>query len=430
MSVFDYIINSLGIEMAILMQMYSYSKISNKPFKIDSISKIITIILTIIIFSINIYYNYIFSKLIISLILTIVSNYAIFREELIKCVMKSSIYFILISIIDLAVSAIILLTPFINMVQFDSSSIFKFVYSFIVYIIVFIIMSINKLRVFTDKIMKKAPIIGTILLIIILLSLMLIIYKNVIILKDKEMYVVNIILLLCFGAIIALVIFNNYKNELLKEKQNILLDFITNYEILIDKHRKKTHEIHNDLLILKSIENKDNNKYNYEIDNLINKYSKSTNTYKNMHKLPKGLKGVLHFKIYDIKNKKIKLEMEISSKVMKPLENSIKNDYVDVAKVLSILLDNAIEASEKSKQKEIFIDFIDKKDEMLIYIENTYKGNIDMNKIYNEKYSSKGKGRGFGLSILKNIIDKKTNLELKQYVNNDRFVSELTIKRN
>jgi len=224
-------------------------------------------------------------------------------------------------------------------------------------------------------------------------------------------------------------IYNNIKKNELKYKYKIILDFITNYEKSIEEQRMNGHEIHNDLLFLKSFKDKNTKEYDELINDLLGKYSKTGKIYKNLYNLPKGLKGIIHFKIYEIKNNNVNLEMILPKKNMKSIEKYIKNDYVDVARILSILLDNAIEGASKSKTKEMIIDFNEKEKNIEITIENSFKGKIDIKKIYNQGYSSKGKGRGYGLTILRKILDKKENLKLKQYIENNKFISELIIEK-
>ena len=50
-----------------------------------------------------------------------------------------------------------------------------------------------------------------------------------------------------------------------------------------------------------------------------------------------------------------------------------------------------------------------------IIISNSYLGEVDINNIYEKGYSTKGKSRGYGLSLVKNILE-----------NSDIFSSETT----
>ena len=63
-----------------------------------------------------------------------------------------------------------------------------------------------------------------------------------------------------------------------------------------------------------------------------------------------------------------------------------------------------------------------------LYIENTFKGKIDINEINNRGVSSKGKGRGLGLDIVGKILKSTEALSLEQRIDGNRFISTLKIK--
>ena len=77
--------------------------------------------------------------------------------------------------------------------------------------------------------------------------------------------------------------------------------------------------------------------------------------------------------------------------------------------VINNLLNNAIEATKISEKKHISVD-IKKVERYRIEIKNNSSGlNIDANKIqdfFQKGFSSKGKGRGYGLYNVKKIVKK------------------------
>ena len=66
---------------------------------------------------------------------------------------------------------------------------------------------------------------------------------------------------------------------------------------------------------------------------------------------------------------------------------------------------------------------------IIIIISNSFNGSIDIKKIKEKNYSSKGKNRGLGLYIVNNLIKNTTNIYLNQYIENDIFNSKLEIKK-
>ncbi len=100
----------------------------------------------------------------------------------------------------------------------------------------------------------------------------------------------------------------------------------------------------------------------------------------------------------------------------------------EFCEVLGILLDNAIEAAGTSERKvvELFIRSMD--GNVSFVIENATSEEVNVAKAYEEGYSTKGEGRGLGLSILKRIISKYENVMLNTQAETSRFRQELIIR--
>ena len=119
----------------------------------------------------------------------------------------------------------------------------------------------------------------------------------------------------------------------------------------------------------------------------------------------------------------IKMFLNITSDI-----SQINLDSYNLCKILGILLDNAIEASEKSPQKIINLSFClaDKKQQIII--ENTYLNkNISTKKIFEKGFSTKTSHSGLGLWEIQKIIEKNKNLNLQTKANPDFFVQKLEI---
>ena len=102
----------------------------------------------------------------------------------------------------------------------------------------------------------------------------------------------------------------------------------------------------------------------------------------------------------------------------------------EFARILGILLDNAIEASSECKEKIINIDFRNdqKNSRQIITIENTYKDkNVDTEKIFEKGISSKEKHTGLGLWEVRNLIKKNNNINLFTSKTDKYFSQQLEI---
>ena len=106
--------------------------------------------------------------------------------------------------------------------------------------------------------------------------------------------------------------------------------------------------------------------------------------------------------------------------------NNINMKIYEFARILGILLDNAIEAASECDEKVLNIDFRNdaKNNRNIILIENTYKDkNVNINEIFNKGVSGKENHTGLGLWEIRQILKKNNNINL--YTNkNDKYFSQ------
>ena len=113
--------------------------------------------------------------------------------------------------------------------------------------------------------------------------------------------------------------------------------------------------------------------------------------------------------------------------------NDLHMKIYEFARILEILLDNAIEAAEKSKEKLINISF--RKDERnnrnLILIENSYANkDVDTEEIFNKGFTEKENHTGIGLWEVRKILSKNNNINLFTSKTDDLFKQQLEIYLN
>lgn len=216
---------------------------------------------------------------------------------------------------------------------------------------------------------------------------------------------------------------NKYRTNLKNKKSEIKESINPLIQELIDEMKSSEHEYKNHLNILycmiqvcKQEELKDRAK-NYigdifENKNLLNTLSDINNTI---------LKAVLLSKI----NQAEKNNINCKHKIENDLEN-IPLDDSELTIILSNLLNNAIEAANKCENAKINIHTVLENNKHIIKVANSVN-NFDEKTIPSltkAKFSTKGKGRGFGLHNIKNIVEKyKGNLDIR--LNDDML--EITI---
>ena len=102
----------------------------------------------------------------------------------------------------------------------------------------------------------------------------------------------------------------------------------------------------------------------------------------------------------------------------------------EFARILGILLDNAIEASSECDEKILNIVFRNdsKNNRNIVLIENTYKDkDINLNDIFNKGVSGKENHTGLGLWEIRQILNKNNNVNLHTTKNEQYFSQQLEI---
>lgn len=138
-----------------------------------------------------------------------------------------------------------------------------------------------------------------------------------------------------------------------------------------------------------------------------------------------GIYNLITKKYHEADSKNIKVNMTFSLDL-----NTLKMPIYEFARILGILLDNAIEASSESQDKTINLTFRNdfKSSRQLIIIENTFiDNNLDTEKIYEKGTSSKENHTGLGLWTVRKIIKKHNNINLFTSIKNNLFSQQLEI---
>lgn len=147
------------------------------------------------------------------------------------------------------------------------------------------------------------------------------------------------------------------------------------------------------------------------------------NGIENLH--VREIKGLLTTKILQAQEKNIRISIEVPE----PIEK-IDMPIINLSRVIGILLDNAIEASEKITEDPLIrIAFIKNEDTSVTFIVMN-KCEPDMPKVhtlFQENFSTKGKNRGLGLSTLKELTDSTTNVLLDTTIDNNYFIQKVEI---
>lgn len=248
-------------------------------------------------------------------------------------------------------------------------------------------------------------------------------------------FFVSLFLMLTFLLILISLIRQTIQNNKIKEEYDNLLEFMTTYENEIEKQRILRHETKNEFLAIRAklCDNQKNKEIVGYIDEILkDKIKVKQEAYAKFGYLPaNGIKGLCYFKTQEAEEKGIQVSLNISKRIK---DSSIyklsTKEQREFGRIIGVILDNAIEASEKSDKKQLGIEaYVNSEKEYKMIISNTYNNEIDNKKIGKEKFSTKGKNRGHGLLLVKHILSENKTFELYTNIQNDIYTQTIIIKK-
>lgn len=247
----------------------------------------------------------------------------------------------------------------------------------------------------------------------------------------RILIVINIGLMITYALIILKL--TNVKNDylIISSKYSTSIKSLRENESVIERYRIDNHENKNQLMTLKGKINKDNNEAIKYIDMILDtRIKENTKILKSVNVIPEGgLRGLIYSKMLLMESEGIKCNLYVD-KIIKTLDIIELGDRMldDICKVLGVYLDNAIEASYDIDDKIILINLYKENDFINVSIMNNFKGEIDFNKINIAKYTTKGKGKGYGLTLVDKILENNNKLSKQTLINNGTFKQVLKIK--
>jgi low affinity Fe/Cu permease len=244
---------------------------------------------------------------------------------------------------------------------------------------------------------------------------------------------ITIFILFYLSALIFITGFFNQKsrNGELKNEYDSLLKYMSEYEKALDEKSKNQHEYKNQLIMIENMIEEKNEKARSYIKQLLNeKENKNVELLNNLKSLPQGgLKGLIYFKAERMIEKGMEVHIHVDEVLdSRKLWNTCEKELQDISRIIGVYIDNAIEATEIADKKYIIIDIEYEKDTIIFSFSNTYKGSIEIDKIDQEGYSTKAKKRGYGLSLVQDIIQKNEVLSQTREINGIFFVQKLIIQ--
>lgn len=358
------------------------------------------------------------TRMILNIIFIIIAlHLSIFKKDVSNSVYYSLAYEMLVFISEIILSIFVLKMFKFNGIEYYNAPFSLLISSVLNCSLVYLL---TKVKFISKNIRKLNEIIKKnnkdwIYIILVMILMVLFMAFNMYKMNSTIEYYIYIATIIFVVVSFVYVIYNKFQRQAMEDKYNESMEYVLRYEKIINEQGKKNHEYNNQLMVIKGYINKPERLSEY-LDEVIGEHKTGQNyTVKQLGFLPDGgVKGLLYHKLSKMKDNNIKYYLYVDQN-LKDKDSDCFNlkTYRDFTKLLGVFLDNAIDATLKSEEKEIEVELKDKDDYLLLTISNTYDKNIDINKVGKSGFTTKGVGHGFGLSIVKDIA--KTNPEIETF---------------
>jgi len=138
-----------------------------------------------------------------------------------------------------------------------------------------------------------------------------------------------------------------------------------------------------------------------------------------------ALRSLIAQSIVYARNKDVEFTLEV-----KDIITRLSIDLLDLVRIMSVLLNNAVEGAAESYSKQMEVAVIKMDLETVIVIQNSCKITMTPSEdLFELGFSTKGRNRGIGLNNVKEILDKYENIILETEMEDSKFRQIIRFKR-
>ena len=422
---------SILLNSYVLFWCYSKTGVERKTSKLKCLLSILTVSLSV--FVVNMFITKSLKFILIYIIMCLFFYYNFGEKNKIIALFVRTLIIYVVMIISDVFSSIILM-------QFDFSSMMnkinylKALGTLLNSVSMFILFNLDKLVIIIKKILtiivssKNSVVFTFCFLTFIAIIIIDCFHKDY---ATISTFLLSSVILIFLIFLIAILLYQYFKRKTAEDEKQQLQALMHEYENVLNQTSENRHEMLNDLLILRSIADKNSSEFTRTLDGIIRQYdTKKFKKYTSLAKLPTGVKGMIYYKIAFINENEINFDTVVNGVDYAKFEAMDKELYYKVCKILGILMDNAIDACVDSDKKKLVVSVYTENEDLCVEIDNSYSGIIDKDGIKKKGYTTKGKNHGYGLTILNRIVDETKELKFEQSINEEDklFTSILKIK--
>lgn len=224
------------------------------------------------------------------------------------------------------------------------------------------------------------------------------------------------------------------KMELLMNHYQDIFEYSKANAQLLNDYKMQVHENKNRLLMIREMLDDSKNKTKQYIDDILKEIKEdkdNTNYWLTELKyipLP-GVRNFINCKLIQLKKLGAEIEVFVSSELDNIDASSLNSrEYNQMTTILGVVLDNMIESISKTEEKLISINIYMEDNKIKGDFVNTFSGKIDLSRLNEIGYTTKGERHGVGLPLVAKIVKMNDRFECKPEIMDNFFIQHVSIK--
>lgn len=435
LKVIDYILSGALMSGVVL---YMLSKLSGNKLDFKSQrTQIVFIILGIVQF-LNYYFVNGFVKVFLIAMVMSLCYYVLLSKNIKEAIVVTCILDILTMISEFVFSGAMILIFGVNFSQIISNYVGSGIFIFN-FIICFISVAFSQLKFvqnlslkiisWTNKLDDKFIIV---LMMLILITINIVYGSTYYKMNTVYLLLTNIILMLIYVYIVIKIINEKDRYICITSKYNVTISSLHELCDVVSILQMKGHENRNQLKTIRDMIKKKDRKVIEYIDILLGDKLKEDEKLRVETSIIANseISSLVYSKMITMKDKGINASLHVD-KALGKLNLYGLDDIMTlyICKIIGVWLDNAIEAVSKLNTKNIEMHlYVDLDNDLNISISNNYDEEVDLKKINDEGYTTKGINHGYGLSLVKDIVEKNKKFSVNTKFINNIFMQNLKVK--
>jgi len=243
--------------------------------------------------------------------------------------------------------------------------------------------------------------------------------------------ITDFLIIFAITAIAALNISSEKKMELLTNYYNEIFEYSRANEELLTHYKMQVHENKNKLLMIKGMLDGPKKNLKRYVDEIIEELNDQNNNYwlTELKYIPlAGVRNFINYKLIKLKELGADIEVFVSSELEKIDASSLSDkEYNQMTTILGVVMDNMIESVIETQEKLVSINIYFDGDKIHAEFVNNFLGKIDLSRLNEIGYSTKGDQHGVGLPLVAKIIKMNDRFECKPQIIDNFFIQHMTI---